>query len=122
MKFCKQKSKSKHYNTQIKECAGNQAHLFKITDSLLRKSSSVLPQHDNLQELVNPFNDFFVTEISSLRSQLDKCKVTAFTHPPFTGMCLTQFEPATNDEIYQIIARSSKSTCAFKSFSYHAIV
>jgi hypothetical protein len=46
---------------------------------------------------------------------LDKYKVTAFTYPPFTGIWVIWFEPATYDDIHKIIAKSSKSsksTCA----------
>ena len=55
------KSKTSHYRTKIEECSGNQGLIFKLISHLQNiKAKPTLPSHENINDVCNTFNDFFV--------------------------------------------------------------
>ena len=68
-----QKSKETYFIQKIEECDNDQKKLFKIVDKLLgRGKSSSLPDHKSIEALVQIFNEFFITKIANIRSELSK--------------------------------------------------
>ena len=53
-----EKAKTMYYNNKFENC--NQSELFKLANSLLDgKEKKYLPDHEDINKLVNHFNDFF---------------------------------------------------------------
>jgi len=113
VQYLSQKSKEIYYNGQVAECSGDQSKLFKIAESLLHtKGQTALPNHHSLPHLVNDFNNFFSDKIAKIRLDLDQAETNY--HPPavsFEGRQLTNFTPATEDEIAKLIKAASSASC-----------
>ena len=66
-----QEAKSTYFIKQIEDCDKDQKKLFQIVDKLLgRGKISVLPEHDSATVLAGIFNNFFVSKISKIRTDL----------------------------------------------------
>jgi hypothetical protein len=114
-------AKSKFYQNKIEQCNGDQGQLFKIVNSLLgRRKSSDLPATENPSTLAVNFNDFFITKIQKIQQDTEALKVSIsqLNCPPVLSLLdpckslLCNFDDATDDEIKEIILKSSKATCA----------
>ena len=123
--------KAAFYNEKIHECEGDQKKLFSIIDKLLnRGSSSKLPQHDNPEDLVNEFSDFFDNKIKTIRRDLADLEHSSrpVSCPPMKDILppnkneLHNFEPATEKEVLQIIKASSKASCSLDPIPTHFLV
>lgn len=69
-------AKTNHFTTKINECSGDQAKIFKIIAHLQNvKGKPTLPAHDNILNLCNTFNEFFISKIAKIREKLDKTVV-----------------------------------------------
>ena len=107
-------AKKEYYNGKVEECKGDQAKLFKITESLLHlKGKNILPNHASLLDLANDFNNFFKNKITKIRVELDqmttKYEPQAIT---FTGTPLSHLTPSTETEISKLIKSSSSASCS----------
>ena len=76
-----------------------------------------LPSSGSISELHDIFNKFFITKISQIRQKFDSDSCTDIS---FTGISdikssdisLDTFRPATEEEVFQIISKSPKKSCA----------
>jgi hypothetical protein len=113
------KTKSKFYLDKIKNCDGDQKQLFKIVDKLLgRGKSRALPEAHSHLSLAENFNDFFVTKIQKIRTDLEHLEATI---SPLSfdlnsqlipsSIKLDNFAPCSTEEIGKILAISNKTTC-----------
>ena len=107
------RAKKQYYNDKVEQCEGDQAKLFKITESLLhQKGKTALPNHLSLADLANDFNTFFENKITKIRVELDQIN-TEYKPPEITfkGSPLSHFTPATETEISKLIKSSSSASC-----------
>lgn len=95
----------------------NQGKLFKIANSLLWESSvPTLPDCKSDLELANDFGSYFSNEINVIRTKLvsesrdGKTDVMAFDKP-FDGQFLANFDPASCEEVLNILSNSESETC-----------
>ncbi len=110
------KSKTSHYKSKIGECSGNQAQIFKVIAHLQNiKAKPTLPLHENLDELCDTFNDFFVSKIVNIRSKLDQIPLSdehvLLSGPAFCGTPLTEWKEINTEELAEIVKSSSNATC-----------
>ena len=113
-------SKSSYYSEKINQCEGDQKKLFKIVDSLLgRGKSTKLPTSSSSFELAEKFNSFFSVKIYKIRENLDDMKdsvdnlsfdISSSLHSSHEKV--SEFAPASEEEIQKIILNASNATCA----------
>ena len=110
--------KMKYYADKIEECGTEQKALFNIINSLQNKRKEMAPPSSgSISELPDIFNKFFITKISQIRQKLDSDSCTDIS---FTGISdikssdisLDTFRPATEKEVFKIISKSPKKSCA----------
>lgn len=111
-------AKTDHYRKEVAECSGHQGRIFQIVAHLQNvKGKPALPKHDNVLDLCNTFNEFFINKIANIRDKLDqeteKAPLSVPINPPvFSGRKLAKFTPVSNTEMLKIIKESSNATCA----------
>lgn len=94
-----------YYSRKIRECNG-QKEMFNCVRNLLDKGKeSVLPEHTSPVELANQFSKYFKDKISTIRKSFPPSCKSGESVSTFTGEPLTQFEPATEDEVLSIIIK-----------------
>ena len=115
------KAKSTYFNTLIDDCQGDQGKLFKIVDKLLgRGRVCILPDYSAPAMLAELFNDYFVTKISTIRTNLSEMEssVEDLKCPPIDTLSnpskskLMIFRPTNITEITSFIKNSSKASCS----------
>jgi hypothetical protein len=84
-------------------------------DKLLhRKGSNALPSHDNLEELVERFSNFFCDKIAQIRADLDSQTCVAappeYTQP--SEVKFSEFTPVTTEDVKKIIRDMPKKSCS----------
>ena len=114
------KAKKSYFIKRIDDCESDQKKLFQIVDKLLgRGKSATLPEHSDACSLAESFNEFFVTKISRIQTELSvlessidemHCSPVHTLLKPASSK-LHSFEPTTLDEITCIIKKASKSSC-----------
>ena len=110
------KAKTGHYKAKIEECSGNQGSIFKIIAHLQNiKAKPTLPTHENIKNLCDTFNDFFVSKIVNIRNGLDQITLSndlvSESGPAFCGDSLTCWQEIATDELAEIMKSSSNATC-----------
>ena len=112
-------SKSVYYNSKINETSGNQKELFTILNKVLTVNKEPqLPSHTSLAELTDKFSDFFISKILDIREQLKKSLRTPSLPTDQndsqwnTTICLSNFEPASIEEISKLIRDSPNKSCS----------
>ena len=64
--------KSKYFLAEITKCGKDQKALFRVVDTLLhRRNKLVLPEHDNIHDVLQMFGDFFSDKIRKIRTSLE---------------------------------------------------
>lgn len=99
------KKQNEHY-TKIVEKAGNdQKTLFNVANTLLdRREARTLPEHTDALELANEFNEYYIDKINKLRNTIPETeKPATVVDEIFCGQELSVFEPATEEEIVEIV-------------------
>ena len=119
MKLLIAKTKADFYLDKIKDCNGDQKQLFKIVDNLLgRGKPRQLPLSHSPLALAENFNDFFITKIQKIRTDLEELESTispmsvdinSHMYPASTK--LDKFDPCSVEEIEKILNISNKTTC-----------
>ena len=112
-------SKSIYYNRKINKASGNRDELLLFTILnyvLITNKEPQLPSLNSLAELTDRFADFFMSKIIDIREQIKKSLWT----PPVptdqndfewnTKVCLSNFEPASMEEIFKLIRDSPSKT------------
>ena len=107
-----------YYQNKISENARNQKELFSITNTLLnRKETSPLPSYDSPKELADRMADYFEQKIDTIRQDLKRTNENNGNPSPHTydtktqDCTLSEFVPATLDEIKKIIMSCSNKSC-----------
>ena len=107
---------NRSYSNRIVEIGKDQKQLYRLTNRLMgTKSDAVLPTHQSEEKLANSFGDFFQSKIQTIRNEL--CNGIKVGIDPlqddkeFTGVCLYEFKPASQDEIRAIIMSASPKSC-----------
>ena len=79
----------------------------------MRTSTISLPSFENAVDLSNKFASFFSTKINDIRNNLqsNSSNLSPHTSPPSPPPLLTEFAPATCDEIAKLISSSNNSSC-----------
>ena len=113
------KAKKQYFLHQIEQCEGDQKKLFRIVNSLLGHGKAVnLPRHSNPRELSKALDDFFVTKISNIRSDLLELESSA-SNLSFdlrsalvsSSTKLSKFSLCSVDDIQKVLKTSSKASC-----------
>ena len=97
--------KKEYFKKILDNSRGNPKTLYKMVNNVMdRKQGKALPDNDNLEELATTFNAFFVEKISKIRETMNTCShATIMDSEEGPQTLLSQFEPATEDEISGII-------------------
>ena len=115
------RAKADYFTQVIEDCQNDQGKLFKIVDKLLgRERVCALPEYSVSALLAERFNDFFVTKISTIRTELisRENNVQELKCPPIESLLkpseskLLTFRPTNAAEITKIIKNSSKASCS----------
>jgi len=110
------RAKTGHYKAAISECFGDQSRIFRFIAHLQNvRAKPTLPDHDDIADLCNVFNDFFVTKISNIRNNLDQIDTsyspTSLSGPAFAGEPLSVWHEISTEELTEMIKSSSNATC-----------
>ena len=112
-------SKSVYYNSKINKASRNQKELFTILNKVLTVNKEPqLPSNTSLAELTDKFADFFMSNIIDIREQLKKSLRTPSLPTDQndsqlnTKVCLSNFEPASIEEISKLIRDSPNKSCS----------
>ncbi|MCP4457816.1 MAG: hypothetical protein GY816_07300, partial [Cytophagales bacterium] len=106
------RSKKKAYFTQLLEKSNNNPKtLYNLVNTELdRKQSKPLPEFTgNFEELASSFNNFFSEKIKTIRANMNHEPVPEFISFPGSQI-LSEFEPATENELRAIIKESAIKT------------
>jgi hypothetical protein len=107
-------AKETHYSDMITQ-SSDQGMLFRVIDKIShKKSETVLPTHSSKEELANRFANFFQEKIEKIRDRiastndLPQVQEEKESSPP----SLSEFKPATPEEVKKIITNSKATTCS----------
>ena len=111
-----QKSKADYYSNKIFEIGNDHKKLFKLANNLMGNTDPVtLPSHQTEFELANRFGAFFLDKIETIRTNLTISNSDTvdpfYADTPFEGNCLTDFAPATIDEVKKILLKAPSKSC-----------
>ena len=95
--------KKLYYSRLIENANGNPRTLYSLVNKALdRKQTKKLPDSDEIPVLAKSFNEFFVDKIAKIRQNMKLCSSPSFQTAP-DDCTMTEFEPATLEEISEII-------------------
>jgi hypothetical protein len=108
-------AKSSYFEEKIAQC-NDSKDLFRVVDTLLhRKGKPQLPPHENVQNLVEEFSDYFHNKIATIRQTLDAENDEPYDLPlDEIQQCeaiLSEFNPVTEDELLKIIRKMQTKSC-----------
>ena len=123
------RSKQDYYLTSILECGNDTKRLFKLTGKLLGNNTDViLPTSDNDCDLANRFGNYFTGKIQTIRETLQVQNSETGTSlnilwadVKYSGASLTQFYPASCDEIRKLIMKSPSKSCDLDPLPTHML-
>ncbi len=100
----------------ISDKKGDPKSLFKIINSLLGKEKeNPFPPHDSIPELVQDFNDLFITKIERIRAQLDASAVSDLSFnlpiPQPPDQLLSEFAEIKVDDMHKLLKSMSIKSC-----------
>ena len=109
MSIVKQKA---YYSKIVNETGNDQKSLFNVVNNLLDKNEvRILPEHIDPVTLANEFNEFYIKKVNDLRDTIPASNEELDIESDlFTGTQLFEFEPATEEEIKEIIKESGIKT------------
>ena len=108
------KTKRSYYQSLISSSQSDPKKLWHtVNNLLLRHNDPVLPSTNNSSDLCNKFSSFFSDKINSLRSKINinPSDFPPHSTPPITPPLLSEFTPATTNEISKLMSSSNNSTC-----------
>ena len=113
-------AKRDHYSTAIVNSKQNSKDLFRIVDRLLHRDQQLGPPlSDSSEELAERFSDIFTKKIESIRSALDNGSVCKQQPDDLTlpdGCLLSEFPPATHEEVRKLLMLSPAESCELDPF------
>ena len=89
--------------------------MFQTVSSLLDNRTKHLPTHDNPQQLINGFANFFVKKITKIRDEMDNASIDTdlqTNDQPASCLPFTIFKQLSKGEVQSVIAKFSNSTCS----------
>ncbi|XP_072018453.1 uncharacterized protein [Amphiura filiformis] len=110
-------AKQKYFKDKLNMCTTKD--VFRTINTLLNKTSHVLPIHDSPSLLSNQLSNFFVSKIVKIRSNLDSnvttTTSTTINHVTFADNhadlhTLSMLKPATEEEVRKFIGKSPSKT------------
>ena len=105
-------AKSLYYNDKIVEAGSDSREVFSIVKSLLHEDGeSPLPSHVSVHELADRYAVFFKEKIEKIRRDLPVVGQLTVSLPP-SPVKVNLLEPATSDELRDIIKRSKSTSCS----------
>ena len=121
--FLMKEAKQEFFSAQVIESTSDKKKLFEVAKKILNwKSDPVVPSSSSPDTLPNDFNDFFLNKIIKIRDALNleiKNKAMDEVLQEITSdrnmNPLSNFSPASTDEIKKIIMSSSSATCKLDS-------
>jgi hypothetical protein len=105
-------ARREYFKNLIKKHKDNPRRLWATMDNILgRQVVQCLPTFQSLGDITKSFLQFFNNKISTLCSKLPPPTVDPLSFPPVVPPVLSNFLPATVQEVTEIILKSSDSTC-----------
>ena len=108
-------TEKKYYHDNLCEHKGNIKQVFKLCNSLLgRKKEQLFPPGLNSQELADKFNEFFITKITNIRSDLLEQDTQSSDTQPENHLipnALAKFRPLSCEDVLKIVLASPAETC-----------
>ena len=105
-----QSAKRESINDLIKSFSGNARKILNLVNNLTgtKQKKNPLPAEDNLPD---KFASFFLEKITKIRNGLDH--IPPYKPQPHSHLInnLTDFTPLTDEEVYNLICRSSGKSC-----------
>ena len=111
-------AKRKYYSELIDQCSGDSRKLFKVVSSLCNTSQEdFFPPHDNSHKLAENFRKYFCRKIELIKDNIENIAVV----PPaaeyrLPDVKLEILRPLSEEEVYNIIIKSSNATCNLDPF------
>ena len=125
--FLLNEAKSRFNTSVVSEAKDNIKHLFSVTKNILNwNSESILPNDRKISQLPADFADFFVDKIAkinvkiaseqgqSIKSYVEELVLNS-------NSTLSEFSPASEDEIKRIILSLSPATCCLDPLPTHLV-
>lgn len=110
--------KTEFYSIKVVEAASDKKKLFNLAKTLLgEESQQILPDAKSDHILANTFNEFFINKVVKIRNTItnsatpDDISTAHQTLFPASNATFGEFNKATEEEVRQIIAKSSSATC-----------
>ena len=100
------KKQKEYYVRKFEECSGQRA-LYNCVNNLIdRKKDAILPEYTSPLELANNFATYFKEKIINIRKSFPaKQTDPRVSYASFNGVPLLNFEPATEDEIRELVLK-----------------
>ena len=109
-------TEKEYYQDTFCEHSGNIKHVFKLCNSLLgRGKEQSLPPGLNNQDLADNFNEFFITKINNIRSDLSECDTGSSdtqSEKLLDSQCSDEFLTSFCEDVPKIVLASPAKTCA----------
>lgn len=103
--------KKKYYQEQFKSHNFSSKSLFNFVEKFTDKDNEViLPPNESIQQVADNFNSFFQEKIDTIRNKFKDTDFSKFSEEKFHGLSLDEFDPATTEEIYEILKDSELKT------------
>ncbi len=107
------------YRDKIEECAGDQKKLFQLVAFLTgANKDSPLPDYEDPQLLANDFGQFFAAKIETIQAKIDNIcdsegisQIDIDSQAASPDVSLTEFHILTQDEVRELIVKSSSKHC-----------
>ena len=106
--------KQVYYRDRLDECGRDQAKIYRLTKHLLGQGGPApLPTSDSPQALAQTFCDFFSMKITKIHETIgrDGSEDPLALDTPFVGSPLSDFLPATEEEIRKLILKAPNKCC-----------
>ena len=107
-----EEAKTSYYSASVDMCDGDQKSLYSVVNNLLHKNKEpVLPSSSSDLILANEFSDYFVGKIENIRSSFSKHCEMPNDDSSVHVTRISEFEPATEEEVRKILMKSPSSSC-----------
>ncbi len=114
-----QAAKKEYYSGMVSKNSQDSKALFKVIDKLLhRDRQSPLPSSDSREQQATDFSEYFTDKIQTIRVSLeqDTDSVTEPDDMPPVECTLSEFRPATEDEVRKLLMTSPSKSCELDPF------
>ena len=96
--------KKKYYQEQFENHKHSSKSLFSFVEKFTDKEKDlILPSSESIQEIADDFNNYFQEKIDLIRCNFKESDFSEFSNIKFSGEYLSDFRPATVEEISEIL-------------------